>query len=85
MNLKHKIIESGAMSKAHLYVGVIIGLLIGILGTILYDRIEDLIYDIPNQMLCRKGIAYEAVEYGSNIYLKTGQHCVDTTFGEEMK
>jgi len=44
-----------------------------------------LINPLPPDYICQKGIAFQATEYGSSIYLKTGQACVDTTFGGEMK
>jgi hypothetical protein len=40
---------------------------------------------VAREIVCKKGIAYEAVDYGSTVFLKTKAECIETAFGEEMK
>jgi len=73
------------ISHFDLWFGICIGLVLGYGGLKAYQELQDFIYPLTKEVVCKKGIAYEAVDYGSNIYLKTKQECIDTTFGEEMK
>jgi len=72
-------------SYVDLWLGIVLGVLVGWGVTYLWKELEPLINPMPLEYVCQKGIAYQSTEYGSNIYLKTGQACIDTTFGEEMK
>jgi len=73
------------VSYGDMFLGVVMGILIGWGVTYLWQELEPLINPLLPDYVCQKGIAFQATEYGSNIYLKTGQACIDTTFGEEMK
>lgn len=80
---KFKVTEG--VSYADLFLGLIVGAFVGWGGLHLYQELEGLINPTPPSWVCKKGIAYQETEYGSGIYLKTGQHCVDERFGEEFK
>ena len=73
------------VSYGVMFMGVVMGILIGWGVAYLWQELEPLINPLPPEYICQKGIAFQATEYGSNIYLKTEQDCVDTTFGSKMK
>jgi len=73
------------VSYGDMFLGVVMGILIGWGVTYLWQELGPLINPLLPDYVCQKGIAFQATEYGSNIYLKTGQACIDTTFGGEMK
>jgi|TARA_R110000823_G_scaffold238941_1_gene364230 hypothetical protein len=76
--IKHEVLEKGAVSNRDLWLGLFFGLLLGIIVAIIYDRVEPFMYSVPNDIICQKGKAFEAVEYESSVYLKTSQECLDT-------
>ena len=80
-NQRVEIREVGQVNK----IDVLLGILIGVVSVWSYYAIEPYIDPLPKEFICQNGKAFEAVEYGSNIYLKTKQECIDTTFIMEDK
>jgi hypothetical protein len=75
-NQRVEIREVGQVNK----IDVLLGILIGVVSVWSYYAIEPYINPLPKEFICAEGgKAFEAVEYGSNIYLKTKQECIDTT------
>jgi len=77
VNQRVEIREVGQVNK----IDVFLGILIGAICVWSYYAIEPYIDPPPKEFICQKGKAFEAVEYGSNIYLKTKQECIDTRSG----
>jgi len=77
--------EVGKIGYADLCLGIVIGTAIGYCGVHAYEAYDDLVNPVAREIVCKKGIAYEAVDYGSTVFLKTKAECIETAFGEEMK
>jgi hypothetical protein len=73
-NQRVEIREVGQVNK----IDVLLGILIGVVSVWSYYAIEPYINPLPNDYVCQGGMAFESVDYGSNIYLKTKQECIDT-------
>lgn len=74
VNQRVEIREVGKVNK----IDVFLGFLVGVVLMWSYHGIEPYINPLPKEFICKKGKTFEAVEHGSNIYLKTKQECIDT-------
>ena len=66
-----------------LAVGLLIGSFVG-MGILHIDE-RYLENTTPNEVVCQKGTAYEQIDFGSGVYLKTETECIDTTFIMEVE
>jgi hypothetical protein len=82
---KYAVTEKGRVSRVDFFIGLSFGILIGITCIKLWEVIEPFVYPIPNEIVCQNGKAFEAVAYGSSVYLKTGTECLDTRLTEGGK
>ena len=70
-------------SATWLATGLFIGSLVGMGLLHIYERYLE--NTTPNEVVCQKGTAYEQIDFGSGVYLKTETECIDTTFIMEVE
>jgi hypothetical protein len=79
---KSTITDRDAVHKKDLFLGLMLGLTLTMGGMFVWDMVELVVYNTPNEIVCQNGKAFESVEYGSSVYLKTGTECLDTRLTE---
>jgi hypothetical protein len=77
--------DKQAVSKVDFFLGIVFGITVGFTALFIWTAIEPLLYPYPQDIVCQNGRAFVATDYGSEVYLKTTDECIDTRITEGGK
>lgn len=81
----HTVIQKGFIESKALTIGIVLGAAIGIGGQHVVNNVLDLVYPTPKEVVCQKGILFEQITWGGNVYLKTKKECLETSLLEKIQ
>jgi len=80
---KAVVTEKDAIAKGDFFFGILFGIILTLSSVFIYNLVEPMFY--PREVVCQNGKAFVATEWGSSVYLKTTDECLDTRITEGGK
>jgi hypothetical protein len=74
-----------SVAKTDFFLGLAFGITVGFTALFIWTTVEPLLYPYPQDVVCQNGKTFVATDYGSEVYLKTTDECIDTRITEGGK